>query len=1130
MKKFLLLITIILYSIPSHGLWYKDHVKRGADIFMIDVLYPHWAESSYYACWNIDLYPNGGYFYGGIAASMPENETEETYCPNSVWTFWEHAAYEKRQARNVYVHPSVYASQYGGEGSSGAAHGESLDWVKPKRWYTMTLRTWGADSVKNESFVGWWMKDKTNNEWIHYGTFRVPYAATGISSNSGFLEDFGHGGRGQRELWRGAGFSRKEGRWFPSDTIAINVPKDNVRGDYWMINQKEGGKVLSMTHTNNSKYPRNLEPGKLHYLKIEQEQVPTLDKLIFESSARLVGDQLIVDWELDKHSSPQLGYCVEVFDNAKFLGEPIAVTKREIPQVRTSVISLPKDKNYYVRLTLHDIFDQNKSILISTITKGELIEAVDNVTNFGEGLLYNFYEKSADWKSLNELESIKPIRSGISTGFDITVRGERSDKFGIEFDGFLNVPETAAYTFVFKSCDGGQLSLGNKVVIDNDGLHSGTDRRVSIFLERGKIPMKVAYFKNKASKSSMLLHLEWESAKFALQPIANSDLFYEEVGETPVASVKILDKEGGKYLQTSLSRSKINSVVYYNGTKELGMVEKAPFELKILPFGGENLFWCRVTYDNNRTIDTEKLPLSATNTYAENWVYNNLGEKNLSHRMTYNDGQFNLSGEGEYHIYRTVRGDFELTGRVVDVIRDEQMGKHWIGLMAKQRLGPTNNSDFGIYHTSSSGLRSTANYDDLATTNISFFSMDNSHDWLKIVRRGMKFTTYSSADGKVWKAGLQREVKLDKDLYVGVTYLSTPKASHKVFSGSIADVELRLIDENEEFKVNQIQPQKESVDLDVLGYTMLDTTSTIVAVRYPKGLDLLLNNGDGEYKKKRVKLPRGVTAVRSIVKTGDNLLMAASGAKRSGIYLSEDISKRWELVKGDFPIAFCDYICGDILAVNPSDNNEIMAGSEKNGLYISKDGGRTWTLEGLDGVSISEGTYNPNFAKRRVILAYNNEDDKGEIWSSNESKKWKMETAVPNVKFTGVKYAGQLNVLYISSTKGLYTTYNNGAELNHLVTEVPANKSYFAAGATRAKYSYFVSDRHYIAPSDGSAMYRSDRYQCHWETMSDNLDFGSIYAIKARLSDNEYVAVYARKGIFESFDGGINWQQVFNLK
>ena len=122
MTRFLLSLWLLL-TLPVSASWYGDEVKAGSDIIMVDLLYPYWPESTYFSCWNLDMFPKGGYFYAGVAANANDNTNLETYRPSTVWSFWPAPVYEGRQVRNVYVNPHVYAQQYVGEGASGKAGG-----------------------------------------------------------------------------------------------------------------------------------------------------------------------------------------------------------------------------------------------------------------------------------------------------------------------------------------------------------------------------------------------------------------------------------------------------------------------------------------------------------------------------------------------------------------------------------------------------------------------------------------------------------------------------------------------------------------------------------------------------------------------------------------------------------------------------------------------------------------------------------------------------------------------------------------------------------------------------------------------------------------------------------------------
>jgi len=65
---------------------------------MMDVLWPWWPESTYYADWNFGTSPTGiggyGGFVGSVQAIGPDHrpnldpEVQAAFRPGSVWTFW----------------------------------------------------------------------------------------------------------------------------------------------------------------------------------------------------------------------------------------------------------------------------------------------------------------------------------------------------------------------------------------------------------------------------------------------------------------------------------------------------------------------------------------------------------------------------------------------------------------------------------------------------------------------------------------------------------------------------------------------------------------------------------------------------------------------------------------------------------------------------------------------------------------------------------------------------------------------------------------------------------------------------------------------------------------------------------
>jgi hexosaminidase len=72
--------------------------------------------------------------------------------------------------------------------------------------------------------------------------------------------------------------------------------------------------------------------------------------------------------------------------------------------------------------------------------------------------------------------------------------GHRSEVFAAEFIGYLQVPETAVYSFRLTSDDGSRFCLGENLVIDHDGPHGASAAFGQAALQKGCYPIYVGYF------------------------------------------------------------------------------------------------------------------------------------------------------------------------------------------------------------------------------------------------------------------------------------------------------------------------------------------------------------------------------------------------------------------------------------------------------------------------------------------------------------------------------------------------------------------------------------------------------------------------------------------------------------
>ncbi|MBC6612621.1 family 20 glycosylhydrolase [Hymenobacter sp. BT507] len=68
-----------------------------------------------------------------------------------------------------------------------------------------------------------------------------------------------------------------------------------------------------------------------------------------------------------------------------------------------------------------------------------------------------------------------------------------ADQFGVQFRGYLDVPETGIYTFYLTCDDGGTLRLADRMVVDNDGLHSAIEKTGQVALAKGLHPIALDF-------------------------------------------------------------------------------------------------------------------------------------------------------------------------------------------------------------------------------------------------------------------------------------------------------------------------------------------------------------------------------------------------------------------------------------------------------------------------------------------------------------------------------------------------------------------------------------------------------------------------------------------------------------
>ena len=148
-------------------------------------------------------------------------------------------------------------------------------------------------------------------------------------------------------------------------------------------------------------------------------------------------------------------------------------------------------------------------------------EAAEKIETAAPGIKYFYYE--GNWDKIPEFSNLKPKKEGTLSNIDLSQRTE-NEHFGFEFTGYVKVPAEDVYTFYTDSDDGSKLFIGNKLVVDNDGLHGLSQKSGLIPLAAGFHPIKISYF-NKTGGMGLKIYIEGGGIKKEIIP--DGLLFYK---------------------------------------------------------------------------------------------------------------------------------------------------------------------------------------------------------------------------------------------------------------------------------------------------------------------------------------------------------------------------------------------------------------------------------------------------------------------------------------------------------------------------------------------------------------------------------------------------------------------------
>jgi hypothetical protein len=999
--------SLFSFARPAQATWYNENIEDGSDIVMMDLRWPWWASGTYYANWNSGFKSETGAvsFYAGFVSSLadgpehspnPDQQLQATFRPGNVWSFWG-GNDDGRPVRFENVASNLYIkNEYGGEGLSGTVGSTPWPFVRSQRWYTMLARVWqpiGGSST--HAHVGRWIKDHHDGTWHLIGVARLPIPATSFTGNSGFIETLSDGPV-VRPLDRRLGYFRNTGNWKKSDTITlgetpfvvVNVVKEQDH-EYHAIEYSSSPKLLPQKLTGEPLPGR----GKRDFTVL-QPDLPKLDApAVDQINAQLFGHQLAVTWRVPATSSPSLGYNIDVFENIKCEGPPIASIEQRNPSARHALITLDHDRaleSAFIRLTIVDVFDQSTLPQVVAATK---IAAPAPATLQPEsipGLQYELYHQDTQrtaayfadsqhepnekhhWLYLREIESGTLVRRGLSRGFDRSVREQRQSGYAMVFRGLLRVPEDGFYLLDAQIDGGYQIDVGDQPVLQWDGQHGTTRRTALRAFTAGDHPLKVTYLYDSLPADNLSVH--WQGPHFARQPIpleALRSVPQDHAPDCRIEAEALGDGTGRINVVVKPNGHTIQRTELYLGNMLLADSDQPSVRYDGPLARGENTFWSRVCFDTNQTIDSDRVVLNNDGKPIDsNWTVRNVSDSQSSAGVWQTGPQsFQFFGSGMHTVMQRIEGDFTATCRVdsYNGAGGEPVNRNaWVGLSARQfgdRLDWNWGKDFHLVQTAANGLRTSADSQDLGGSRVSSYALPAGHSWLRIARVNDTWTAWSSRDGRDWELGMYKYLNAPDAMDVGLFFSAQPQDARAHYHASVSEFSITP-GLNNDLVLPEIPIAKHTSGDRFTGAAMAPSNNQIVVLRSSSAGLSKTTDGGKTWQTINGDLQGDDLAVRSVAihPTDPQIILRACGSGATGrLWKSVDGGGSWQLLELDanFDGVGPSCLCGEVIAFDLRTPSTIYVGSESKGFFQSNDQGQSWVHKGMAGERITSVTVWP---------------------------------------------------------------------------------------------------------------------------------------------------------------------------
>jgi hexosaminidase len=121
--------------------------------------------------------------------------------------------------------------------------------------------------------------------------------------------------------------------------------------------------------------------------------------------------------------------------------------------------------------------------------KEKFLEPV-KASNTNSGLQSKFYKKYL--LNTKGMKTVQPDSQFVAVNAAVPA-GITAPSFGLQYSGYIDIPETGIYSFYLLVDDGGVLSIGDKEVVNNDGQHAPLEKSGQIALKKGLHPFRLDF-------------------------------------------------------------------------------------------------------------------------------------------------------------------------------------------------------------------------------------------------------------------------------------------------------------------------------------------------------------------------------------------------------------------------------------------------------------------------------------------------------------------------------------------------------------------------------------------------------------------------------------------------------------